>query len=438
MKNINLKNVWKKIVIGSISIFTVLIIVNIFSGCEETEDNGVVEIEYTEKIPLQKHRELTPREIKWAFVAWQYFAKNTFSSTGLVSSISDSNITTTNCIGAYLTAIISAEKLGIISHKDYKSRIQRVLNSLEKLPLTDDLLPNKYYLTSSLGMVDKNGNQARKGIGWDAAEIIRLMSPLKYILWAEPQYSEQIIRIINRWDISQLNNDYRLYSAEKSEDGKIQYYQEDSRSLIEYADKAASFVCGFEIEEKCYLDSLELIEIYDIDYPYYKYSDSISNSHKGYDQQYLLMKALEFGLNKFEIEWAYRSYKVQELRYKTTGKYTATGVYYVDSLKDFISYSVYAEHHPWIALAESGKPIFNFNTATTKNTFAWYALFEKEYSEKLIKRFALNFDEKKGWYEGIYEKTNKPNKAITCQTNSFVLEALAFIFDGYVINSQGK
>lgn len=47
--------------------------------------------------------------------------------------------------GNYLIAIISAERLGIISHNELNDRIRSVLAALSSLPLTNGKLPAVYY-----------------------------------------------------------------------------------------------------------------------------------------------------------------------------------------------------------------------------------------------------------------------------------------------------
>jgi hypothetical protein len=43
-----------------------------------------------------------------------------------------------------------------------------------------------------------------------------------------------------------------------------------------------------------------------------------------------------------------------------------------------------------------------------------------------MKKIEKLYDPQKGWYAGLYEKTGEPNKAIACNTNAIILEALYF------------
>ena len=42
-------------------------------------------------------------------------------------------------------------------------------------------------------------------------------------------------------------------------------------------------------------------------------------------------------------------------------------------------------------------------------------------------------DPEQGWYSGRYEKTGKPNKAITANTNGIILETLAYKQTGILL-----
>ena len=68
----------------------------------------------------------------------------------------------------------------------------------------------------------------------------------------------------------------------------------------------------------------------------------------------------------------------------------------------------------------------NSRVSVLKSVIGWNALFEDEYTDMLIDAVESLYDEEKGWYSGRYEKTGKPNKAITANTNGIILEVLAY------------
>ena len=85
---------------------------------------------------------LTETERGYAKTAWTYFAKNTDPETGLVPSVRNFKSMTMWDEGAYLLATVSAYRLGIISRDEASGRMLRAFNSVMRLPLYKNTLPN--------------------------------------------------------------------------------------------------------------------------------------------------------------------------------------------------------------------------------------------------------------------------------------------------------
>src|SRR4051812_38795054 len=90
-------------------------------------------------------RELSPQEKQWARVAWTYFERNTDPITGLAGSVEGFPSTTLWDTSSQLLALLSARELGVIDERTFDARTARVLESLAKLPLVANALPNKSY-----------------------------------------------------------------------------------------------------------------------------------------------------------------------------------------------------------------------------------------------------------------------------------------------------
>ena len=71
-----------------------------------------------------------------------------------------------------------------------------------------------------------------------------------------------------------------------------------------------------------------------------------------------------------------------------------------------------------------------------KAAFGWHALYRSAYTTRLLTAAAPLHDKDKGFYAGLYEEGGAPNKAITANTNAVVLESLAFIAGGKLLNLQ--
>jgi hypothetical protein len=118
-------------------------------------------------LPLAPRRVPTASEMKAATIAWRYFQNNISPATGLVASVDKYPSTTLWETGALLDAIISAEQLGMISNGEAVARLERALDSLSRLPLLAEGMPNKVYDIRSLEMVNYKNQPTKIGLGWD-------------------------------------------------------------------------------------------------------------------------------------------------------------------------------------------------------------------------------------------------------------------------------
>ena len=101
-----------------------------------------------------KTRELNAKEKEWAKVAWRYFENNYNENTGMVNSVDKYPSTTLWDSGNYLSALIAAHDLGIITKEEFDRRLDAILSTLATLPLYKGKLPNKAYNTQTLQMTD--------------------------------------------------------------------------------------------------------------------------------------------------------------------------------------------------------------------------------------------------------------------------------------------
>jgi len=110
-----------------------------------------------------------------------------------------------------------------------------------------------------------------------------------------------------------------------------------------------------------------------------------------------------------------------------TGVLTAVSEDNIDQAPSFVYNTVFADGKAWNATTESGEDASAFRTVSTKAVIGFHALYDDDYTSKLVEHIANNFDVERGWYSGIYEATGEPNMAITANTNGIILEALHFI-----------
>ena len=376
------------------------------------------------------HRELSKEEREWAEVAWRYFELNYQADTGFVNSVDKYPSTTMWDLGSYIYALISADRLSIIKKDEFDRRAKRLLSSLQKITLFDGILPNKVYNTISLKMSNYKDIIKSRGIGYSALDIGRLLSALQILKKRYPYLAKDIDAAIKRWDLSYLEKDNRVQGCIAKDNKKI-FYQEGRLGYLQYASKSILLSGVGVFNSIQYTPYLSFKNIYGINIPYDIRDRRDSDANNYVLSEPYILDGLEYGWDYYSREFAYRIYKVQEERYKNTGILTAVSEGNIDKKPYFIYNTIFVNGKEWVAISEDGKEYNNLKTLSTKASFGFYALFNTEYSKELIAKIkALKSD--RGWYAGIYEKSGKINRAITCNTNALILESLAYITKGSI------
>jgi len=379
---------------------------------------------------------LNSEELEWAKTAWKYFEHNYQDNTGLVNSTNDFHSTTLWDTGNYLYALISAYRLEVIDLTLFEYRMNKLLSSLERIKLYDNMLPNKVYNTITLKMTDYSNKSAPKGIGWSAIDVGRILSPLFFLKKHYPQYNERIHYILSRWDFKKLEHKGQLQGCMTKNKEKL-CLQEGRLGYEQYtANVFTLFAIGLHTSMK-YTNYLGFKTIYDISIPYdIRDKENYGASNYVLMEPYLL-DGLEFGWDYHSQEFSYRLYKVQEERYKRTGILTAITEDHIDQEPYFIYNNIFVNKQEWSAITEEGKTVNEFKTLSTKASFGLHALYQTEYTQKLIDKVkTLQTD--KGWYAGFYENDWRINKAITCNTNAIILESLLYKAEGVLLKTSKK
>jgi len=379
-----------------------------------------------EIIDNYNQEELTDEEIKFAKIAWKYFQNNYNKETGMVNSVDKYTASTMWDTGSYIFALHSAFQLNIIDKKEFDNRINKLLDYLYKMPLFNNELPNKSYSTTSFKMVNYVNKITEKGIGFSAIDLGRLILALNTININYPETSVKIKKVIKRFNFSNLCKEGKTYGAYLDKNEKINYIQEGRLGYEEYAAKGLSTLNLNLNKAKRYDDYLSFVDIYGINIPtdtrdFY----SLGANNYVLSEPYIL-NLLEFYDNDILKDFAYRIYKVQEERFKKENILTAVSEDNIDRKPYFLYNTIFVNGKKWACINEKNQEYPELKTLSTKVCFAWHYLYRTEYTSKLIEKIKNNYDVKRGWYSGIYEKDNSINKSITCNTNSIILESLFF------------
>ena len=416
-------------------IIVVLEISNFKSGFEKekSEVENLVVKKTADIKPISKS-ELTDEEIQYANIAWKFFVNNYIPETGMVNSTDNYNASTMWDTGSYLMGLISAYQLGIIDQKEFDIRLTKILTTLSELPLFDGEIPNKSYNTVSLEMIDYNNKLSPRGIGWSAIDIARLFIPFHVIAWKYPEHNGEIAQVLSKWNFRNIVKDGYLYCAAVDSNNRSIYFQEGRLGYEEYS--AKSFILlGIDVFKALnYVDFLKYIDIYGIKVPVDSREHTEYGAHNYVVSEPYILNGLEFGFDETGEEFAYRVYKAQELRWKNTGILTAVSEDNIDLPPHFVYNTVYSSGKAWNCITDEGVDASQFKSLSSKAAFGWYVIYKTDYTEKLIDKIKNNYDIQRGWYSGIYDKTNLQNKSITCNTNALILESLAYKKSGRFIN----
>ena len=385
-------------------------------------------IKLSEQNPVfREHRALNDTEMQWARTAWQYFENNTVEQNGLVNSADKYPASTMWDTSSYLLGLIAANRLGIVEKDDFDIRVSKLLETLSTMPLFEELLPNKSYNTNTVAMVTYNNEETERGIGWSAIDVGRIMVPLNILVWQYPDHAARVGDVLEHWKIDAIIRDAEMYGADIGEAGETLLLQEGRLGYEEYAAKAFSLISRDVSKALDYELHTELIDIYGVDVA----ADTRDPSEFGalnyvVSEPYVL-DGIEYGWDRFSRELAVRVFNVQKRRYEETGVLTAVSEDNIDQAPYFVYNTVFADGKRWNATTESGEDASEFRSVSTKAAIGFHALFENDYTDKLMDHLANNYDPQRGWYSGIYESSGEPNKAITANTNGIILEALHFI-----------
>jgi hypothetical protein len=379
-----------------------------------------------------EQRQLTAQEREWAKVAWRYFEHNYNPQNGLVNSVDRFPSTTLWDSGNYLVALISAERLGIVTQAQFDERLTKILTTLASLELYDGKLPNKVYNTQTLKMTDYNNNQVVGGIGWSVIDIGRILVPLSYITRNHPQHNEKVKRLLAQWDFGALQKKGELYGAIKEGD-KEYLLQEGRLGYEQYAAKVFALFGIDSLNSMRYDRFLDFEDIYGIEIPY-----DIRDSGTFFANNYVLMEpymldGLEFGWDYFSKEFSYRLYEVQKERYERSNILTAVSEDHIDTKPYFIYNSIFVNNQKWVAIDEKGNLYQDKKLLSTKASFAMHALYRSDYTQKLLDTVS-KLTSQRGWYGGVYERDQSINKALSCNTNAVILSSLLYIQEGALLS----
>ena len=362
----------------------------------------------------------TAEELKMARIAWKYIENNYNEKTGLINAAHMYPSAATWDWANAVYAMYAAKKFCIIDELEYERKMNKFLTTMQKMELFNNELPNKTYNTKTAQMVDYRNKVQKDGIGWSAADLARLLSSLNIIEQCEENLAPQIEKLTLRFRYCRaLSVEGDLYGG-SYEHGKLRITHEALTGYEEYLGRGYE-LWGHNASEARSYKFMEEVEVYGVKIPI-DTRPFFSNFVESEPFWYL---GFEYGVDDPETgKYIKNMYKVQEERYNHTGQLTAVTEDNIDRRPYFLFNTVYTNNEPWKTINQMGEDYDEYKTVSTKAGIGMHYLFDTPYSAKVFNYLKNNYDPKKGYYAGIYEKLPGANKAMTLNTNSIILEAM--------------
>lgn len=400
-------------------------------------NDGITAINHSQMLRQGRHGPLTEEELAWAQTAWKYVKNNTQLSTGLVNNLDSFPTTNMSGIGDYLISLLAAKEFEFITNKEYDERLTMVLTFLNKMPLSQGQVPNKVYGTQTGEMVNY-GNEYQD-VGWSSLDVGRLLIALAIVKRHSPEFTEYIDKAVLRWNFCELiSADGELYGGAVYE-GQVTRYKEGRLGVEEYT--SYGYLDWQIVPEKAMnIEPYDVATIYDVDLIFDGRDPRIFNVLRPvYSTPYLWM-GLEFNWDKVGdvsssdathtnntlSAMADAVYLVQQKRWENERIYTARGEHTVSGEPYFVYDAIYALGTPWITLADDGSSHDHLALVSTRVAFQMWALWDTDYTDRLMVLVKELYDPQRGWYEGRFEMTSAYEKGLSLKTNAGVLEALLY------------
>jgi hypothetical protein len=335
----------------------------------------------------------------WAEAAWRYFQPGVGvnSVTGLHYATADWQRLTDWDLGVYISAIISAERLGLVSRdgqwgSDY--RFDKVLSFLETRPITADRLPYAQYDANTGGVPSDVGD--RLAHPSDSANLLLALDDLRSF---RPDFSSRIDSIVGRYNFESFaqsdyfaaSDIYPFYAAQGY--GAFGFSTPKLRALEDLGGGSTVNVYGEEIPE----------------------ADVTSEP--------LLLAILGNRTNELYETYANKVFLAQQSRYELTGRLTAfsEGAYLAPQYYVY-EWIVTGAGKSWQITA--GGVVDVPEVVYTKMAFAFHAVYDDEYTRTLVNQVS-SLVTGRGFLEGVMED-GKVVDVLSDKTNGMILQAACY------------
>lgn len=359
--------------------------------------------------------------------AWAYVRRNYHASTGFVGATDQYQFVTMWDVGGILGAYLAARELGFITPDDYRSRVSRVLRSLESARLHDRAAFNRLYTAASGQMVGRDHRPTTRGYGWSATDLGRLLLWLKIVATHDPEHEASARRVVARLDVERIVRDGYLRGEELTPRGRRRLFQEGRIGYEQYA--AAGFALwGIRADSA--------LDLHANSAPLTVLGHNVLADRRGDDlltSEPVVMLGLELGWPSADWERLARAVlAAQEERYRHTGLVTIVSEDAVPRPPAYFYY--YLLHHngeDFVVVTPSHDLVpWNLRWVSAKAAFAWHALFPSAYTWLALQTVKDAESPNLGWSAGVYERSRVKVPSNNLNTAAVILESAAYFMRG--------
>ena len=346
-------------------------------------------------------RKFREGEIKFwinvAKIAWSYFRPGigVSAKTGLNYANQWWHRITDWDLASYLSAIISARKLGLIDEEEFEARVEKILYFLETRKLTPKGMPYLSY--------NSDTGEPATAMGSNPSDAGKLLLALDSLKSFRPSYKERVKEIVRRNGMKKIAIDPKAW---RTTCGAYAHYVATGFKKFGLA--------GYpHIIEKLRfyqaLGKMELIKSHGADLP---------KAWITYEP--ILLEVYE--LNHTEArEFLRRLIEASKLRFRETGHLSAFSEGSIEDPPYYVYEWIVADGlGTWVITDHEGRRLNLTEVIYTKVALGVYAYEGSDYGRILIDEVLPLTMTENGFYEGIRED-RKPIKILTDKTNSLIL-----------------
>lgn len=344
---------------------------------------------------------------------------------GLVDSVAGFPGATLWDTASALLGLVAARRLDLLPAKEFEDRAGRLLAAVARLPLVDDVAPNKSYQTETLAMTDYDGRPTDRGIGWSALDLARFLVAAEATARLHPGLAPAASRATGRWRLERVIKDGELVGLERGAAGDA--LKQEGRTGYEQYGAWAAHLAG-RAAWRAERPELHLLAAKVDGHPVPADDRDVARfgAHVYVLTEPYMLYGLEFGLEGPMLALAHQVYAAQEARHAATGALTAVTEDHLDRAPYFVYNAVWADGKPWSCITDKGEERPQDRTLSAKAALGLGSLFPGAYGDRLTAAVHELVKPGEGLQAGRYEADGKPNGALTANTNGVALEALAF------------